>query len=101
MIIITIKRYRYTFPLPDDGDVPDTIVVAAVVINVVWEVVIDVAEFKEITLTVSLPRFTTYASVPEGLNATEYGPEPTGIVLITVFVAVLITLTVLLSKFAT
>ena len=49
IIIITIKRYRYTSPFPDDEEV----LTMAVVIDVVI-VAIDVAEFREITLTIPL-----------------------------------------------
>ena len=43
------------------------------------------------TETVSCPTFVTYALVPSGENTIFRGPDPTGIVLMTVLVAVSMT----------
>ena len=54
-----------------------------------------------ITETLELRLFATYALVPSGLKATPIGFEPTVIVLITTFVDVLITETLLLPVLVT
>ncbi len=54
-----------------------------------------------ITETLSLALFGTYTFVASGLTATPTGPVPTGIVAITVSLAMSITETVLLASFVT